>query len=157
MAWSVAEHGSALVVFSNGFIVHITSNLQQSDIIDIVIDKSLEGKLLADIVDGTQTHNPKLWTNGFKYFRYFETYSVYLSRIASHSPRHSSIDFNFHSPACVSNGWAAAFAGPVQRDGQHRPIAGTQHSTPGEKSPPRFNQRQCIINLILPYHWIKNV
>lgn len=52
VGWSVADHGLGLIVFSNGYIVHVAVDLHQTDIIDILIDKSLEGKLLADIIDG---------------------------------------------------------------------------------------------------------
>jgi hypothetical protein len=48
----VLDFGLGLIVFSNGFIVHLTVDLHQADVIEIVIDKSLEGKLLADIVGG---------------------------------------------------------------------------------------------------------
>ncbi|XP_057377420.1 WD repeat-containing and planar cell polarity effector protein fritz-like [Daphnia carinata] len=50
VGWSVTDYGLGLIVFSNGFIVHLTVDLHQTDVIDIIIDKSLEGKLLADIV-----------------------------------------------------------------------------------------------------------
>lgn len=39
-------------MFSNGFLVHITSDLHTCDVSEIIIDKTLEGKLLADIVSG---------------------------------------------------------------------------------------------------------
>lgn len=52
IGWSVIDFGLALIVFSNGFIVHLTVDLHQTDVIEIIIDKSLEGKLLADIVAG---------------------------------------------------------------------------------------------------------
>jgi hypothetical protein len=52
VGWTVLDFGLGLIVFSNGFIVHLTVDLHQTDVIEIVIDKSLEGKLLADIVAG---------------------------------------------------------------------------------------------------------
>lgn len=52
VGWSVTDYGLGLIVFSNGSIVHITVDLHLTDVIDILIDKSLEGKLLADIVGG---------------------------------------------------------------------------------------------------------
>ena len=41
------------MVFHSGYIVHLTVDLHSADVIDILIDKSLEGKLVADIVSGT--------------------------------------------------------------------------------------------------------
>lgn len=52
IGWSVVDFGLGLIVLSNGFIVHLTVDLHQTDIIEIIIDRSLEGKLLADIVAG---------------------------------------------------------------------------------------------------------
>lgn len=62
VGWSVTDYGLGLIVFSNGFIVHLTVDLHQTDVIDIIIDKSLEGKLLADIVGG-ESLQPRLTRN----------------------------------------------------------------------------------------------
>lgn len=55
--WSAgSDQGLGLFAFSNGFLVHMISDLQTCDIVEIVIDRTLEGKLLADVVSG------KLWS-----------------------------------------------------------------------------------------------
>ena len=72
VGWSVTDYGLGLIVFSNGFIVHLTVDLHQTDVIDITIDKSLEGKLLADIVDGESLQK----------FQRFHNFNLLVSQFA---------------------------------------------------------------------------
>lgn len=52
--WSTtADHGIGFMVFHNGIIIHITVDLHSSDLINILIDKTLEGKLLGDIASAS--------------------------------------------------------------------------------------------------------
>ena len=71
VGWSVTDYGLGLIVFSNGFIVHLTVDLHQTDVIDITIDKSLEGKLLADIVDGESFKNSNDFSISIFWFSQF--------------------------------------------------------------------------------------
>ena len=50
--WSAAQHGCGLLIFNNGFIAHVIINLITGDLHEILIDKTLEGKLLAEVVSG---------------------------------------------------------------------------------------------------------
>lgn len=67
VGWSVADYGLGLIVFNNGFIVHLTVDLHQTDVVDILIDKSLEGKLLSDIVGGKSINSSFLMSSINKY------------------------------------------------------------------------------------------
>ena len=50
--WTTKEFGSCIVVISNGLIIHLVVDLSNSNLKDVVIDRSLEGKLPAEIVNG---------------------------------------------------------------------------------------------------------
>lgn len=50
--WSSVNQGNGFIFFSNGCIVHLIVDLHQTDVTEIIIDHSLEGKLLSDICSG---------------------------------------------------------------------------------------------------------
>lgn len=50
--WATKDFGSCTVVTSNGIIIHLVVDLSSSNLKDVVIDRSLEGKLSAEIVSG---------------------------------------------------------------------------------------------------------
>jgi len=47
--YTTTDHGIGYMIFHNGIIIHLIVLLHSSDIINILIDKTLEGKLLGDI------------------------------------------------------------------------------------------------------------
>ena len=57
------------IVFQNGFLIHITMDVHSVDVVDILIDKTLEGKLIADVASGISNHT---FMHLFIYFIYKE-------------------------------------------------------------------------------------
>lgn len=52
---TTSDYAIGYMVFQNGIIIHLIVGLHSSDVISILIDKTLEGKLLGDVVSGIYT------------------------------------------------------------------------------------------------------